>query len=229
MLSTKDLGKEANSTPKTLEPGNRSAKINKITVEDFPFRANAKHIILHLEGPDLGSEFQGFYIDKDNPDAGRHAGQVAKVKASDFAFSDSTTKTGIVIERDREMLRFIKNICTALGKEAVDWFESIDGVYGTVEDLIDAFNQTGLFKDVFFDFCIAGKKYMNKAGYETFDMYLPKFTKTTVPFELTDSSPSKLISFNPSVHITELKPKAVASFQAEGGAPPVSAKGDFDL
>jgi len=86
MISTKDIPTGGGKTPKTLQPGNANIKINKIYLEKFPFGEDAYNLMLDCEGVDLGADFEGFFIDKDNEGAGRHTGQVGRVRASQWAF-----------------------------------------------------------------------------------------------------------------------------------------------
>jgi hypothetical protein len=206
-------------TPKTLQPGNVLCKINSIQLEAFKFRPGGYHIILNLEGPDMGKDFEGFWLDKDNESLGRHKGQVGKVKASDWAFSDGETKSGIAISRDAEMLKFIKGLCGAL---------EIPGRSGeTIEDLIETFNKEKPFANKFMEFCICGKEYKNKGGYTAYELFLPKFIKGGAPFG------KNVIKFNTEDHIKKLKVEPVSEFASEPTIDGPSADGPqtnaFDL
>ena len=66
--------------PKTIQPGNHILKINSITLEDYQFIDNAKHLILHVETQPIDG-FEGFMIDKDNPALVHYDGQIGRVKA----------------------------------------------------------------------------------------------------------------------------------------------------
>ena len=71
-LSTKNIPISGGGTPKTLQPSNCVAKINDVTLDEFTFKPGSYHLVLHLEGVDRGPEFEGFYINKDKPELGRH-------------------------------------------------------------------------------------------------------------------------------------------------------------
>ena len=163
-----------------------------------------------MEGPDLGSSFDGFSIDRNNASLGKHKGQVGTVKASQWAFADSTTKTGILIYRDQEILKFMKNLCVALDK--VSWLSAQDDKHDTIESLINAFNKEAPFKDIKLNCCLAGKEYINKGGYPNFELFFPKFSKIGVPFENEKATPSKVFIFNNSEHIIKKKIDNVSSF-----------------
>ena len=77
-LSTTDLGTGGNGLPKTISPGNHVLKINMIDLEDFKFIDGAKHLILHVETEPIAG-FEGFALDKDNPEKGHYDGQIGRV------------------------------------------------------------------------------------------------------------------------------------------------------
>jgi hypothetical protein len=206
-LSTTDLGTGGGSLPKTIAPGNHSLKINSIELEDFRFIVGAKHLILHVETAPIEG-FEGFLIDKDDESKGRYAGQIGRVKASQYAYADGETKSGIKINRDRSILIFLQGLSKALGVN--DWFVEQDGKHENIEDFIDAFNMHAPIKDKFLDFCVAGKEYLNKAGYTTYDMWLPKAENKTYAFGEVDST--KVITYNETKHLKKLEVKEVDKF-----------------
>jgi hypothetical protein len=220
-ISTKNIPTSGTAVPKTLQPGNVVAKINDIILEAFTFKEGAYHLILNLEGTDRGAEFEGFFINKDKPELGRYKGQVGKVKASEWAYADGETKSGIKIKRDTEILKFLSNLCKEVG---TDWLTKADGKYNTIEDFIKGFNQDKPFKDTWFNFCLGGKEYQNKEGYIAYDMFLPKYAKGTVPFEICDKENSKIIKFNETEHIKKKKVEPVAGFNT-----PTASSADFEL
>ena len=201
------------STSKTLQPGNQKCKINGITLEDFKFRPGAYHLVLSMEGPDLGKDFEGFYINKDKPELGRHLGQVGNVKAGEWAFSDGETKAKVSIKRDVEILKFVKNLCIAL--DIVPWLDAQDNKHDTIESLIQALNKEKPFKDKFLNCCIGGKEYKNKQGYINHELFFPKYVKGGVPFEPVGVTPSKVIKFSEAEHIKKRKVEEVAQFGTE--------------
>lgn len=228
MLSTK-IAAGSNGPSKTITPGRVTAKINSVLLEENRFKPGSYHVILNLETEDMGPEFEGFLIDKDNPELGRHKGQVGRVKTSDWAYSDGETKTGMQISRDLEILRAIKNLCTEL--DMIAWYDAQDEKHETIEDLIAAFNSDAPFKDRWMDYCIAGREYLSKQGYTKYDLYLPKFSKGSAPYATLDNE-SKLIQFDPTVHIKKTEVKTVESFGDDDSvSEPKSKKinSDFEL
>lgn len=222
-LNTKDIktGGEG-GTPKTLKPGNHVCKINNVHIEEFKFIPGSYNVILDLEGPDMGKDFEGFFIDKNNEKLGRHKGQVARVKASEWAYADGKTKSGIVIERDTEMLKFLKNFCTSLG--AGDWLLDQDGKHDTIESLFKAFAKDKPFAGKELEFCICGKEYTNNKGYTDYELFLPKYTKAGAPFGKT-----KVLVFNEAEHIKKKKIDTVNEFNADDNSISGAASADFQL
>jgi len=225
MISTKNIKETgSSSTPKTLSPGNITFKINNVRVEGVPYKADAYNIVLDVEGPDMGSDFEGFLIDKDDTSQGRYAGQVGKIKCSEYPYSDGVTPKGIEISRDEEMLKMVKELCKAT--DSLSWLDSQDEKHDTMESLV---NQMGIdkpFKDKMLRACVSGKEYQNKNGYTNYDMFFSRFTKDGVPFESAsiDESKSRVTKYNPDVHIKKPKVTEVKSFGSSS-----KPGDDFDL
>lgn len=210
-LSTKGLVESAGSgMPKTISPGNHTLKINRVYLEPFKFIDDAYHLYLDVETKPIDG-FEGFMLDKDDPTKGNHKGQVGRVKASQYAFADGETKSGIKIQRDRSMLIFLQNLCKAL--DINEWFTSQDGKHDTIEEFVKGFNNDQPFKDIYLDMCIAGKEYMSKSGYTNYDMWLPKSNKDGYAFSAEESG--KTVIFNENDHLKKLEVKQVDSFGSD--------------
>jgi hypothetical protein len=222
-LNTKDIkaGGEG-GVPKTLQPGNHKCTINSVTLETFKFKEDSYHIVLHVEGPDMGPEFEGFFIDKNNEAKGRHKGQVGRVKASEWAYADSKTVKGIVISRDAEMLKFLKNLCVALG--CGDWLLNEDGKHDTIESLFKQFDKDKPFKGVVLDYCFGGKEYVDKNGYNNYDLFLPKYSKAGPAYGV-----SRVVTFNEAEHIKKKKTESVSEFGSDDNTISGPASSDFQL
>ena len=105
-LNTKDIKVGGDGgVPKTLQPGNQKCKLNGARLEEFKFIPGGYHLVLILEGAPIEKDFEGFWIDKNDESLGKHAGQVGDVKASEWAYADGKTKSGIEISRDAEILK----------------------------------------------------------------------------------------------------------------------------
>ena len=220
-LSTTDLG-GSTGLPKTISPGNHTLKINSLELEDFSFIPGAKHLILHVETAPI-DDFEGFMVDKENESLGRYAGQIGKVKASQYAYADGETKSGIKINRDKSLMIFLKTLCTNIGIS--EWFVAQDNLHDTIEDLIIAFNKTAPFKDIYIDFCIAGKEYVGKTGYTNYDMYLPKADKGKYSF----GTAGKVTVYDEKIHLKKTEVKEVKNFGDDDLSIPSKTSTDFSL
>jgi hypothetical protein len=208
MISTKDVQATSSSPKKTLSPGENTVKINSIALESVSYKEGAYHLILNVEGPDMGPEFEGFLVDKDKPNGPRYKGQIGKVKFGYYPFADGETKTGIKINRDLSILRAIQQLCIAGNK--LEWFEEADGKFATIEEFVKAAS-TIISDDTTFRMCINGKEY-EKNGYINHDLFLPKSSKDAYALESASANPSKLIAYNPELHIKKAKVETVTSF-----------------
>ena len=208
MISTKDVQATSSSPKKTLSPGEHTVKINSIALESVSYKAGAYHLILNVEGPNMGSDFEGFLVDKDKPNGARYKGQIGKVKFGYYPFSDGETKTGIKISRDLSILRAIQQLCIASNK--LEWFEEADGKFATIEDFVKGANNV-ISDGSLFKMCVNGKEY-EKNGYINYDLFLPKSSKDAYAMESAAASPSKLIAYNPELHIKKAKVEVVESF-----------------
>lgn len=217
-LNTKDIKTQGEGgLPKTLQPGNVTCKINGVRLEEFKFIKGALHIILSMEGQEL-ENFEGFFIDKNNEKLGRHKGQVGDVKAAEYAYADATTKNGNEINRDAEMLKFLKNLCVAL--EIDNWLVAQNDKHDTIESLFNAFNKEKPFANKFITYCIGGKEYTNKNGYTSYDLFLPKFAKGSSPFG------KNVATFNAADHIRK---KKLSDQVIDFGSSSSAANDDFQL
>jgi hypothetical protein len=223
-LSTTDLGTGGNGLPKTISPGNHVLKINMIDLEDFKFIDGAKHLILHVETEPIAG-FEGFALDKDNPEKGHYDGQIGRIKASQYAYADGETKTGIKIQRDRSILIFLQSLCKTFGVN--EWFTEQDGKHDTIEDFVDAFNASAPIKDKYLEFCVAGREYEGKTGYTNYDMWLPKSENRKYSFGEIEEG--KVITFDESKHLKKLETKEVKSFGDDEFTTPPKTSSDFSL
>lgn len=207
-LSTEDLGSGTSSgLPKTISPGNHILKINSVTLDEFKFIDNAYHLMLHVETKPI-ENFEGFSIDRNNPELGKYEGQIGRVKASQYAFADGETKSGIKIHRDRSILIFLQNLCKSLGIN--EWMSEQHNQHETIEDFVKAFNDTAPYKDKYLEFCVAGKEYVGKTGYTNYDMWLPKAQNGRYAFGDVDNG--KVILYNEEDHLKKLENKPIESF-----------------
>ena len=226
-LSTKDLVNEGGSgMPKTIAPGNHTLKINSITLEDFQFIDGAKHLILHVETEPIEG-FEGFLVDKDDESKGKYQGQIGRVKASQYAFADGQTKSGIKIQRDRSLMMFLANLSKGAG--IMQWFEEQDNKFNTIEEFVKNFSDNAPIKDVLLDFCIAGKEYENKGGYTAYDMWLPKAENNKYAYGQEGSD--RILKYDEAKHLKKLEVKPVDNFGDDDDDFPTPGRtsSDFNL
>jgi hypothetical protein len=195
-----------------------------IDLEDFKFIEGAKHLILHVETQPI-ADFEGFALDKDNPEKGHYDGQIGRIKASQYAYADGETKTGIKIQRDRSILIFLQSLCKTFGVN--EWFTEQDGKHDTIEDFVDAFNASAPIKDKYLEFCVAGREYEGKTGYTNYDMWLPKSENRKYSFGEIEEG--KVITFDESKHLKKLETKEVKSFGDDEFTTPPKTSSDFSL
>lgn len=233
-VSTKDIPGSGDGVQKLIQPCNMTGEILGITIEKYPFKVNedenAKVVLLHLVGDPPSENFEGFFIDKNNESLGRYKGPVGRVKASEYAFADGKTKGGRQVFKDREILRFLNDLCRNLNLS--EWFSAQDNKYETVEDLIGAMDAEKPFKGLRISFCIAGREYVGKSGYTNYELFLPRFTKDNTPLELEGATPSKLYKFTREEFIRAKKTsKSVDTFEAGSNESTASeeVKSDFSL
>jgi hypothetical protein len=223
-LSTDDLGNGGSGLPKTINPGNKVLKINNVELEQFKFIDNAYHLILHVETEPIEG-FEGFALDKDNPERGHFKGQIGRVKASQYAFADGETKTGIKIQRDRSILMFLQNLCKTMGIN--DWMSAQHNKHDTIEAFVEEFNKTAPIKDRYLEFCIAGKEYVGRTGYTNYDMWLPKAENGKYAFGEVEEG--KVIKYDESKHLKKLEVNNVESFGDDDLNMPSKPSTDFSL
>lgn len=223
-LSTTDLGTGKAGLPKTINPGNHELKINNIKLEEFRFIDNAYHLILDVETKPIEG-FEGFFLNKDDESQGRYEGQIGRVKASQYAFADGQTKSGVKINRDRSILIFLQNLSNTLGIN--DWFLEQDNAHETIEDFVKAFNETAPYQDKFIEFCVAGKEYMSRSGYVNYDLHLPKASNGKYAFGGVEEG--KVIIYEEDKHLKKLETKNVESFGDELSLNGTATAEDFNL
>jgi len=224
-LSTTDLASGSNGLPKTIAPGNHELKINSVKLDEFRFIEGAYHIILETETKPI-DDFEGFMIDRNDESKGHYKGQIGRVKASQYAFADGETKSGIKIQRDRSVLMFLKNLSNALGIN--DWFTEQDNQHETIEEFVQAFNSTAPYQDKYLHCCIAGKEYENKSGYIAYDCWFAKAQNKKYGYA---PNAETMLSYDESKHLRKIENKPVESFgnDSDDLSIPMKTSSDFNL
>ena len=226
MLNTKDMSVSSGKVRPLLGPGNNVVRINSITFDQTPYDKEAWNINLHVESSPITGEFEGFFKDKDNESKGRYEGQVGRVRISPFPFKSTVLPSGREINKDQEILKSMILLAETLNKrDALDAIES-----QTIEQFMNECNN--LFSNgEFFNVCLASREWENKEGYTNDDLYLPKLSKDGIPMESCNKSDSRLLKFNPSVHVKTLSKKDSSNGEAHNFEPQTAAisGSDFDL
>ena len=223
MLSTKGI--QEGGKAKTLSPGKHTVKLHSISLGKG-YEEGSYNVYLHVEGPDMGPEFEGFFKDKDNQSKGRYAGQVGRVRLSPFPYKDGVTKSGIQVFRDQNILRGLKSLSKALGLT-----EELDKITAnTIEEFVE--KASNLFATAQpFNIICGGKQY-EKGGYTQYDLFVPNSKDGKYGFEAASVDPkdSKLMTYDPALHIQGQKaPEPVQSFDGVPAGATADANADFDL
>lgn len=220
MLSTKNLEASSKGPRPIIDAGNQKVKINAITFDQTPWNKDAYNIVLHVETEPIGGDFEGFLIDKDNPNKGRYEGQVGRVRLSKYVFENGETKSGRTKNRDEDVLKAMNSLAVAMDlKSDLDQVEAEDiFVFMDACDKIFANSE-------YVNMCIGGREWENKDGYINLDMFLVPYEKGKVPVERDDVDNSRLIEFDESKHIQRIKKKDVDGFESDS---PFDG-GDFDI
>jgi hypothetical protein len=222
MLSFSNIPVTTGKAPKSLKPGQRMCKINDITLAPGynHDKTGAYDLVLHLEGVDMGDDFEGFLIDRDNESLGRYKGQIGRVLASQYSFEDKVLNPGmsneIKISRDLGIMKFLVELSGELGVQAQ--LQQISAE--TIEEMVQA--AAVLMRDTeFIEFTIAGREYTDKGGYTAYYLFLPKFKGGKKPFA-AEGNEAKLLQYNEAEHIVKKKeakttegfePSAAAAFE----------------
>lgn len=219
MLSTKNVP-ETTRFSKTLNPGEHTVKLNAITLQPG-YEAGSYDVLIHVEGPDLGADFEGFMVDPQDPSKGNFKGQVGRVKLSPFAYKDGETRSGIKVSRDQSILRALISLARAVGKK--DELDAIEA--DTIEDFV-AQASTILAGPTEFNIVAGGRQY-ERNGYKQYNLFIPVPKDGKFGIEAVGVKDSKLMKFDPAVHITgTANAKPVENF--EPGAP-AEVSNDFEL
>lgn len=206
MLSTKNISTESSRTSKNLNPGTQAVKINSISLAKG-YELDSLRVILDLEGPDMGEDFEGFPVTFGDNIGPKSKGQVGKVRMSQFDYKDGVTKSGRPVKRDQGILQSLMVLSKALGKD-----EELNKVEAdTIEEFVEEAN-TVLSGDTYINIVLGGKAYI-KNGYTKYDLFIPFGKDGKFSFEAIGVKDSNLMEFNPDVHIIKLKTEEVKSFE----------------
>lgn len=216
--STKGVG--GSYIPKTIQPGERKCKVNKIELQADRFKPEADYLVLSLETEPIEG-FEGFWVDQDIPTLGRYKGQVGRVKSSFYAYKDRDFN-GEEIKKEKEILRFVAKLATAMNVKS-----EVDDVSGdTLAEYIQNVSELITDKGVYLNYAIGVRRFKKTNGFMGEELFLLKETKGKVCLERVDVEESKLVKFdkNNTAHVVikdkdkekekEGQPKTVNEFDA---------------
>ena len=231
-LNTKNVkaGSGSGSLLKNILPGEHEVKVTSLELKRFPFmeKDNGYYLVMNVETRPVGGNFEGFLIDSNDESKGRYEGQIGAVKMNKWYYKDGTTKSGVFISRDDEMLKALKRLCVAAGAEK--WFDvDINEKYDTIEELIEGYNTTSPARDNFVRMTIAGREYQKTNGYIGYDLFLAKVAPRTVNIEAVDANPSTLVKYSETEHLEKFVPQEVQGFADDATDPAVGSDFDADL
>ena len=224
MLNTSGMSAGSGKEKPVIGPGNQVVKINSITFDVTPYAADAFNIMLHVESEPMEGEFQGFLLDANDPNSPRYAGQVGRVRFSQYAYKDTILPNGNEISRDTEVMKAMIFLSEQIGKRT-----ELDAIQAnTIEDFMLKCNAV-LSGPTFRNVCLGTREWENKEGYVNNDLFLPKRSRDGVPLESMDTESSNLLSFdkNNTNHFRPFLKKEVANSGNFEPAPSVGS--DFDL
>ncbi len=234
-----DHKETAGFTPKTFGPGLLYARIHNIALERPAYvKDDSKDdlaVIVTLEGPDEGPEFQGFAIYKNDPSLGNYQGKVGRVANGTFPFSTYTYDNKL-IERDGQIFNFLGDLLKQMGKkeEAEEVFArnvAADPNYAldTIEEYAE-FVAPILADGVTYGlFTVQGKPYTNANNHTNYNLFFakkvtgknPKYPFAAVQSE--DDRPDTLLVLSEKnvqgINEYIVEPVKKAAPAAEGAAP----------
>jgi hypothetical protein len=195
-LSTKNtpdapIGGSSGFVKSILEPGNYKVKINSIALRPERNAEYGDRIIMRLETEPIGGSFKGIAVDKNDAAKGTYEGRVGDVSLSRWSFRDFTTKNNKFIERVPEIMKALKQICHRLGM--MEWWDSKDNMFDTVEDLVKCMDQEQPFKNKWFHVCLGGREWISAdKKYLNHELWIVEDDRNLCPgFTLNENSVRK--------------------------------------
>ncbi len=214
MFKAADFKEGTGGTPKVLVPGTHYVRIVDLFLEKSPFQGeeDAYFITTRVEDIDEGDDFEGFFIDKDNPSLGRFRGQIATVRSKRGSFKDYEYQ-GRQVERDSQMFSWINNLAKQWG--VMDAMNKA-GIKGdTIEEYFNNVKKFIMNPEIWGYVTLAGSEYFSE-GYDrpNYNMFFPNMKLgKSLPFvamaELADGEVMPKL-FMPFVEVDHIIKKKVA-------------------
>lgn len=212
-FSANEYTHNTGSSSKILAPGEHYCRILEVGLSTPPWKAEAYFITLKLEGPDMGADFEGIALDKNNPAMGTHKGQIATVNSFKFPFSDYNYN-GKDIMRDNQIFNWINALATQLGV-----FEDIQRAKinaATIEDYVAKVSPFLTNPELWATFTVAGREYY-KDGYDrpNYNLYFPKKEGKNFPYTVKNDEAGNpvagLIRYDETKHIDKAEKPATST------------------
>ena len=202
-ISTTNVKSNSGFISKSLEPGVKKCKVLEITLDELPYGKERKEYSLTLKLESEAIEgFTGFptiFGDNNSP---KHKGQVGKVKSSRYGLYTGTSPNGYEQNLDSDVLSFLKDLATELG--ILPYFVAL-GEFPDIFSLVKRVNQEGAFKDIYINFCLNSRKWINNKGYSQNDLFLPRSGKTGKAFA---GDLAKVLAFDSATMVIAPKAKS---------------------
>lgn len=206
MLSSKNITTQPTGnqypTSKILSLGNHVVNVRAVELQKAGYDNSENPdvtIVLSLEGPDQGPDFEGAPRDWDNPSKGTYKGQFAKVRIAPFYFSNKQSKSGKQRDRDLETLRSLTNLADVLGvRNELDQIQA-----ETLEDYVASASHVLSSSNTKLHVVIGGKKYFKEVDGEfkpRYERYLPIPQKGKKAYSTEDMA-DLVETYSPDTHI----------------------------
>jgi hypothetical protein len=210
--------KSVASTSKVINPGTVKVRLNDLILESLPYAGGSLQIQLQLESEPVQDEsFVGLPIDRMDPSKGNYKGQVARVKAQPYLFTDYTYN-GNTTTKETQVYKWLIRMADSIGMRAqLDTVEA-----SSIEEYVTKAARVLCSPVHYFFATIAGEEYDKLASdgntYTSYRLQLPKSSREKFPLA-TDASSPKFMEFNPAEHIKKKKPVEVVEEFAPTASP----------
>lgn len=202
---------------KIFDPGEHIVRILEMTFDIPNWDASARYIVLHLEGEPMGEDFEGLPVDKDRPELGNYAGQIARVKAMRYAFKDGEYQ-GRPISRDKDIFNWLMGFAQKIGK--YEQMQQVTRAFATIDEFFDFACTVLCDPNNWLRVTLGGREYAKDNGHTGTDLHFPKKEKDSYPYTLASNTDlTHFLRFDER-HIERLKPaEPVAGFGGQAGPP----------
>jgi len=195
-MSFNTKGQDLIQIRKTLDLGVQSARIHSIELKNS--KSGKKQLEFILIGPEMGDDFEGLPMNREDKEGPKFKGQVAWVRASDWLDSEHYNSSDL---KKNGILARMNDICKVLGVK--DKMDAIDEP--TIEEWVAKVHE--LVQHDFLYFFLGGEEneYNEKV---TVKKFLPKFNACSM-------DPAALPKFNKEdkYHYRKLKTTKEESFE----------------